>query len=205
MPSDKRLVLHTAAAALLTTMLTTNVDAADAVGTLAAPESFAAIGDAAARSAALFTEAGKVFMHPRCVNCHPVGDRPRQGERGQLHQPPVERGKDGFGLPAMRCSSCHQDVNFEPVRVPGALEWRLAPRGFAFEGSTVGQVCGRIKDPARNGGRSLQQILDHILTDPLIAWAWAPGSGRQPAPGTLQQMGALIAAWIKDGAACPGQ
>ena len=95
---------------------------------LAAPESFAAIGDTAERSAALFTELGKVLTHPRCVNCHPAGDRPRQGDDGRLHQPPVERGADGLGLPAMRCAICHQEANFDPGRVPGHPDWHLAPR-----------------------------------------------------------------------------
>ena len=49
-------------------------------GNLATLESFDAIGDTAARSAALFTEAGKVLTHARCVNCHPAGDRPRSGD-----------------------------------------------------------------------------------------------------------------------------
>ena len=70
---------------------------------LALPESFSSIPDLGQRSAALFAELGKVLQHPRCVNCHPAGDRPRQGNAGRLHQPPVERGADGFGLPAMRC------------------------------------------------------------------------------------------------------
>ena len=39
-----------------------------------------AIADPGARSAAMFTELGKVLTNPRCVNCHPVGDRPLQGE-----------------------------------------------------------------------------------------------------------------------------
>ena len=70
---------------------------------LATPESFSSIGEVDKRSAALFTELGKVLTHPRCVNCHPAGDRPRQADSRRLHQPPVERGADGFGLPAMRC------------------------------------------------------------------------------------------------------
>jgi hypothetical protein len=86
---------------------------------LASPESFASIADPAARSAAMFVELGKVLTSPRCVNCHPAGDHPRQGEQGRLHQPPVERGADGHGLPAMRCSICHQQANFDPARVPG--------------------------------------------------------------------------------------
>src|SRR5271155_4257465 len=85
-----------------------------AANTLAAPESFSSIGDEAKRSAALFTELGKVLTNPRCMNCHPAGDRPRQGDTARLHQPPVERGPDGFGLPAMRCPICHQAANFDP-------------------------------------------------------------------------------------------
>ena len=41
---------------------------------------FAAMADDKQRALALFTEAGKVIQHPRCVNCHPAGDRPMQGE-----------------------------------------------------------------------------------------------------------------------------
>ena len=80
----------------------------DQSDSLASPESFASIADTAKRSAAMFVELGKVLTHPRCVNCHPAGDRPRQGDMARLHQPPVERGADGHGLPAMRCSICHQ-------------------------------------------------------------------------------------------------
>src|SRR6187549_3070632 len=67
---------------------------------LATPESFAPITDTDARSAALFTELGKVLTHPRCVNCHPAGDVPRQGDARRLHQPPVARGADGHGTAA---------------------------------------------------------------------------------------------------------
>jgi hypothetical protein len=170
---------------------------------LAAPESFAAIGDTATRSAALFTELGKVLTHPRCVNCHPAGDRPRQGEQGRLHQPPVERGADGHGLPAMRCSICHQQANFDPARVPGHPEWHLAPREMAWEGRTLGEICAQIKDPARNGRRSLEELIHHIGTDTLVGWAWTPGFGRKPAPGTQKQAGALVDAWVQTGAVCP--
>ena len=102
-----------------------------------APESFASIADTDARSAAMFTELGKVLTHPRCINCHPAGDRPRQGDESRLHQPPVTRGADGHGLPAMRCSICHQNANFDPGRMPGHPEWHLAPREMAWEGKTV--------------------------------------------------------------------
>jgi hypothetical protein len=170
---------------------------------LATPESFAAIADAATRSAALFTELGKVLTSPRCVNCHPAGDRPHQGELGRLHQPPVERGPDGRGLAAMRCPICHQDSNFDPGRVPGHPNWHLAPREMGWEGKTLGEICAQIKDHERNGGRSLDQLARHIGGDTLVGWAWSPGFGRQPAPGTQKDAGALVEAWINTGAVCP--
>jgi hypothetical protein len=188
--------------ALLAVMMAAQASNAPAEN-LATPESFDAIGDTAARSAALFTEAAKVLQHPRCMNCHPAGDRPHQGDIRRLHQPPVTRGEDGFGLPALRCPICHQQANFDPGRVPGDPAWHLAPRDMGWEGKTVGQICEQIKDPARNGGRSLDDIVLHIGTDHLVGWAWAPGAGREPAPGTQSEAGALLDAWVKTGAFCP--
>lgn len=170
---------------------------------LAAPESFSKITDEAARSAAMFSELGKVLTSPRCVNCHPAGDRPHQGDQARLHQPPVERGVDGKGTPTMRCSSCHQAANFDPGRVPGHPEWHLAPLEMAWQGKTVAEICQQIKDPARNGGRAVDALIDHIGKDTLVGWAWAPGFGRTPAPGTQAQAGALVKAWVDSGAACP--
>jgi cytochrome c5 len=190
-------------AALLVTMMSARATSDEASDKLAAPESFSTIADSAARSAALFTEAGKVLTHPRCVNCHPAGDRPRQGDVRRLHQPPVARGEDGFGLPSMRCPICHQAANFEPAGVPGNPAWHLAPHEMAWEGKTLAQICEQIKDPARNGGRSLEEIVHHVGEDHLVAWAWAPGGDRRPAPGTQAQAGALLDAWVKTGAVCP--
>ena len=177
------------------------LDAAPA--SLAPPESFAGITDINQRSAALFTELGKVLTHPRCTNCHPAGDRPRQTDLSRPHQPPVERGEDGHGLAAMRCSICHQSVNFEPARMPGHPEWHLAPREMAWAGKTISEICAQIKDPERNGGRRPEDLIHHIGDDTLVGWAWAPGSGRQPAPGTQKIAGALVEAWVNTGAACP--
>jgi hypothetical protein len=203
MKSTMRLQVLVAVAALLMSMLTAYAVSDGPSDTLATPESFAAIGDTAARSAALFAEVGKVLTHPRCMNCHPAGDRPRQGDVSRLHQPPVERGADGFGLAALRCPICHQGANFEPGRVPGDPIWHLAPREMAWEGKTLGEICAQIKDPARNGNRSLEALVEHIGTDHLVGWAWAPGFGRRPAPGTQKEAGALVDAWVKTGAVCP--
>ena len=203
MKSEMRLKALVAAGALLMSMLAAYAVSDVAPDKLASPQSFDTIADPEARSAALFTELGKVLTHPRCVNCHPAGDHPRQGEQGRLHQPPVARGADGHGLAAMRCPICHQQANFDPGRVPGHPEWHLAPREMAWEGKTLAEICTQIKDPARNGSRSLQDLVHHIGTDTLVGWAWAPGFGRAPAPGTQKEAGALVDAWIQAGAACP--
>ena len=170
---------------------------------LAPPESFEGIADAEARSAAIFTELGKVLTHPRCVNCHPAGDRPNQTDLGRSHQPPVWRGEDGRGLAAMRCQICHQGANFEPARTPGHPEWHLAPREMAWEGKPIAEICAQIKDPRRNGGRRVEELIHHIGEDSLVGWAWVPGTGREPVPGTQKIAGALVQAWVQTGAACP--
>jgi hypothetical protein len=173
-------------------------------GSLRSPSDFASVGDPATRSAALFVEAGKVLQHPRCLNCHPDGDRPSQGT-GYPHQPPVQRGADGLGVTTMRCTTCHQAANFDPGRVPGNPKWHLAPASMAWQKRSLAEICAQVKDPARNGGHSLAEIVEHMSRDPLVGWAWKPGAGREPAPGTQAAFGALIEAWADSGAACPTQ
>jgi hypothetical protein len=170
---------------------------------LRAVASFAALGDAAARSAALFTEAGRVLLHPRCVNCHPAGERPLQGEDGRPHEPKVTRGAGGRGAAGLRCNACHMRTNYDEVRMPGHPQWHLAPASMAWQGRTLRQVCEQLKDPARNGGRSLDEVVAHMRKDPLVGWAWSPGAGRQSPPGTQADFAALIEAWAATGAACP--
>ena len=190
------------AAVLAATVLSVVAARAQAGRTLRAPSAFAGIRDPAARSAALFTEAGRVLQHPRCLNCHPDGDRPSQGD-GFPHQPAVPRGPDGLGVTAMRCATCHQAANFDAGRVPGNPKWRLAPIEMAWQKRTLGQICEQIKDPGRNGGHTLAQMVEHMAKDELVGWAWKPGADREPAPGTQTTFGALVKAWADAGAACP--
>ncbi|MBO4221628.1 Isoquinoline 1-oxidoreductase subunit [Bradyrhizobium neotropicale] len=205
MISETRFRIVVVVAALGLSMVTGYAASQTASHGLASPESFAGIADSDARSAAMFTELGKVLTHPRCVNCHPAGDRPRQGDEGRLHQPPVTRGADGHGVAALRCSACHGNANFEPGRIPGHPEWHLAPREMGWEGKSLAEICAQIKDPARNGGRKVEELIHHIGEDTLVGWAWQPGFGRSPAPGTQKQAGALVEAWAKSGAACPAK
>jgi hypothetical protein len=170
---------------------------------LRAPDSFASAPDRSERSRALFVEAGKVIQHPRCLNCHPVGERPTQGTDLHPHSPLVVRGSDDKGAIGMRCTTCHQDANFEPSGVPGHPLWHVAPKSMAWQERSLGQICEQVKDPRRNGGKTLAQIQEHMAKDTLVGWAWRPGGAREAAPGTQEQFGALIAAWIESGAACP--
>jgi hypothetical protein len=165
--------------------------------------SFADITDTQVRSIALFEEAGKVLQHPRCMNCHPAGERPRQTDLRRLHQPLVVRGKDGHGAPGMACAVCHGGTNFDPSRVPGDPHWALAPVSMAWEGKTLGEICAQLKDPGRNGGRNIAAILKHVTRDSLVLWAWQPGPGRTPAPGSNAEFSQLLTAWAETGAHCP--
>lgn len=172
---------------------------------LRAVDDFDVIADTRARSKALFLEVGRVLTHPRCLNCHPAGDTPYQGMALALHDPPVTRGPADRGVPGMECAGCHQDRNQTLARVPGAPEWHLAPIEMAWAGQSLSAICAQIKDPAQNGGKSFAQLIEHSSHDALVGWAWAPGADREPAPGTQARFGALFAAWIETGAACPDE
>jgi hypothetical protein len=175
------------------------------------PSDFSAIADPKARSRALFLEAAKVVTSPRCMNCHPAGDRPTQGNDMHPHEPPVARGPDGGGLPGNTCHGCHMQSNTRILAgveapfqsIPGHPRWGVAPIEMAWEGKSVGDICRQIKDPQRNGGRSLDLVHEHVAHDDLVAWGWNPGPGRDPAPGTQERAGELIRAWIDAGAECP--
>jgi hypothetical protein len=173
------------------------------------PGAFSGIGDRAARSRALFAEAAKVITSPRCMNCHPAGDHPTQGNDEHVHQPTATRGEAGVGIPGLTCAACHTDKNFPVVgatsyqSIPGHPRWGLAPIEMAWQGKAPAEICRQIKDPARNGGRSLALLQEHMAKDDLVGWAWHPGPGRRPAPGTQEEFGAIIAAWVDSGAECP--
>lgn len=163
---------------------------------------FADIKDQKARSLALFAEVGKVIQHPRCLNCHPRTERPTQTDAMRPHMPLVVRA-DGIGAPGLHCFTCHHEKNFDPANVPGNPKWMLAPPEMAWAGKTLGQICTQIKDKARNGGRDMAALEEHMATDDLVGWGWHPGGNRTPVPGTQAQFGALFKAWAQSGAYCP--
>jgi hypothetical protein len=164
---------------------------------------FGVIPEGSERSAAVFTEASRVLLHARCVNCHVPGESPGQGSTLALHEPPVVRGPEDRGVVGMECSGCHQDRNQQLTRVPGAPDWRLPPKAMAWVGRSPAALCEQLSDRERNGERTLDQVIDHVRHDAFVAWGWAPGADRPSAPGTQAQFAELMRAWVDGGAACP--
>ncbi|MCP1471855.1 hypothetical protein J3E64_003568 [Sphingobium sp. OAS761] len=150
----------------------------------------------------MFIEAGRVIQHPRCLNCHPRSDHPTQTDAMRPHLPAVVRGDDGSGDPLLQCSTCHNASNFEGSGTPGNPKWALAPAEMAWQGRSLGEICRQLLDPARSH-MTRAELLEHMVRDDLVGWAWHPGGTRTPAPGTQQQFGDLIEAWLETGAQCP--
>ena len=85
----------------------------------------------AATSRQAFLEAYPVFAHPRCVNCHPRGDQPLQGDSGVPHAQRVKRGPAGLGQYAVKCAACHQTQNLAGAHMPPGAPGRVKrPKGL---------------------------------------------------------------------------
>ena len=149
----------------------------------------------------LFADIATVLRHPRCLNCHVLGDTPTQGDDRHVHMPPVKRGSDGRGAGLM-CNVCHQATN-GPV-APGAPDWHLAPVAMAWEGLSVGDLCRTVTDPTKNGNRDLKSIAAHMTNDPIVQWGWAPGGTRKPVPMSKEDFAKAVSVWVESGGACPG-
>src|SRR5256714_13400761 len=156
--------------------------------------SFGSISNQAERSRALFNEIAKVVTHPRCMNCHPAGDRPLQGADHHEHVPPAYRGEGGNGIAGLTCSACHTEKNFTLVgtgatykSIPGHPRWGLAPIEMAWQGKSLGQICQQMKDPERNGGATPARLAGHLPHFALVARGRAPGGGGEAPPRKPQQ------------------
>lgn len=153
-----------------------------------------------------FGDVARVLQSPRCRNCHPAGEAPLQTDPGRPHAMNISRATVAAGTP---CSTCHQDRNSEAVGVaggpPGAPRWGLPPAEtpMVFEGKTVAALCEQLQDPARNGHRTLEMLLEHVSHDPLVLWAWAPGGKRTVPPLPHDRFVAAFAAWVAADGACP--
>jgi mono/diheme cytochrome c family protein len=159
-------------------------------------------------SAAAFDKMMEVLMHKRCVNCHPSGNTPRQGEDSHLHNFGIVRGEDGHGLKGYTCGTCHQDENNANSGVPGAPEWAVAPAGMVWEGRTRVEIATQMMDPKRNGGRTHSEIEKHLTEHELVLWAWEPGVdaegiAREKPPVPVDEYKEAVKIWIAGGAKIP--
>lgn len=157
----------------------------------------------------LFEPIRSVLQHPRCQNCHIPGDQPLQFDQGKPHAMLVMRGRAGIGMPAMECTSCHQQKNSPPVMgdhaPPGAPHWQLPPpeNKMVFIDLSPRELCMVLKDPKRNGGRDGQKLVSHFADDKLVAWGWNPGGNRTVPPLTKEQTVAAVKQWVDAGMPCP--
>jgi hypothetical protein len=152
-----------------------------------------------------FMQVYKVLMSPRCMNCHPAGDVPLNGDDNHLHPQGVKRGVDGKGLYAMKCSNCHQTHNTPGLNMPpGAEDWHLpaADMKLVFQGRTAHELALQMKDVKQNGGKSPHELIEHMKTD-LVKWGWNPGEGRTKPPISYTEFFNQFKLWIDKGAAVP--
>jgi hypothetical protein len=157
----------------------------------------------AANAVAAFGRIASVLQSPRCLNCHPRGNRPTQGDDRHVHFMNVQRGEHDAGAPAMRCSTCHQEHDNEALGIPGAPHWHLAPASMGWVGLSEAELCRTLLDRRKNGGRSPPDLVVHMTGDPLVLHAWDPGAHRTPPPLSIEEMKTALEQWVAAGAPCP--
>lgn len=154
-----------------------------------------------------FMEVYKVLMSPRCMNCHPSGDVPLNGDDSHLHNMAPKRGKDGKGVTAMKCSNCHQPTNTPGLNTPpGNPKWALPPADMkmVFEGKSARELAIQIMDFKRNGHKDKAKLIEHAR-DTLVKAGWNMGEGRKPPPLSYEEFVAAWDTWIKTGGYAPGK
>ena len=151
----------------------------------------------------LFQSVAAVLRHPRCMNCHPRDDRPRQGEDQHKHLQNIVRGEDNMGFVNARCPACHRGENNSHTGVPGAPNWHLAPASMGWQGLSDADLCATLKDETKNGGKTVAELVQHMANDKLVLWGWAPGGKREPVSVPHPQFVTELKAWAGAGAPCP--
>ena len=154
-----------------------------------------------------FASVYKVLMSPRCMNCHPSGDIPLQGDDNHLHTMAPRRGTDGKGIYAMKCANCHQPTNTPGLHTPpGNPVWHLPPATMrmVFQGRTARQLAKQLVDPKQNGNKNMEKLLEHA-DDGLVLAGWHPGEGRTLPPLSHAEFKKAWTTWIRTGAYAPKQ
>ncbi len=158
-------------------------------------------------SAQAFLQVYKVLMSPRCMNCHPSGDRPLQGDDSHIHIMNVRRGKNGKGIYALKCSNCHQPENSPGLHTPpGNPKWSLPPANMkmVFQGRSAHDLALQIMDYNRNGHKNKEQLLEHAR-DTLVKAGWNMGEGRIQPPLQYDDFLKVWDTWINKGGYAPAK
>lgn len=156
-------------------------------------------------SVTAFKQVYRVLMSPRCMNCHPSGDVPLQGDDSHLHTMFPTRGAEGKGVTAMKCANCHQDKNTPGLHTPpGNPNWHLPPADMkmVFQGRSPYELAKQLVDSTQNGHKNMKQLLEHA-DDGLVLAGWNPGDGRTLPPITHAQFKKAWTSWINNGAFAP--
>lgn len=149
-----------------------------------------------------FTAVYKVLMSPRCMNCHPAGDIPLQGDDSHLHTMFPKRGPEGKGVLAMKCANCHQAENTPGLHTPpGNPDWHLPPADMkmVFQGKTPRQLAKQLIDPKQNGHKDMKKLIAHA-DDGLVLAGWNPGEGRTLPPMSHAAFKKAWLTWLGTGA-----
>ena len=164
-----------------------------------------------AEGLAAWTRIYEVTSHPRCSNCHvgadnrPMWSGPSYG-RTRVHGMNINAGDSRIGAETIPCSTCHAQrgsVNDTPHAPPQVrAEWQLAPVEAEWFGKSSDEICAQLRDPERNGDRSVLDLAQHLDHDVILHWAWAPGGGREPAPYSLQEHVNDVLTWGVAGFPC---
>ena len=177
-----------------------------------APPPSSAASPAAGDPVASFETVRAVLQSPRCVNCHPTGDQPTQGDDSHIHLQSVQRGPSGRGAVGLACATCHGKANppdsYGAHMPPGvSTDWRLPPpeHRMVFAGRSSRELCLQLKDPRQNGGLDMAGLTHHIADDPLTRWGWSPGYGRKPVPIAHEEFVRAFKVWAGAGAPCPAE
>ncbi|MET1057887.1 MAG: hypothetical protein ABWY16_21410 [Pedobacter sp.] len=152
-----------------------------------------------------FTAVYKVLMSPRCMNCHPQGDIPLQGDDSHLHTMFPKRGLEGKGVLAMKCANCHQPTNTPGLHTPpGNPNWHLPPADMkmVFQGKTPRQLAKQLVDPKLNGHKDMKKLIEHA-DDGLVKAGWNPGEGRTLPPMSHAAFKKAWLTWLSTGAYAP--
>ncbi len=159
----------------------------------------------------------EIASHPRCSNCHvgadnvPMWSGPSYGKT-RPHGMSINAGNSRVGAETVPCGTCHttqretnpatNEMPHSPPKV--AMAWALAPVQAEWFGKSSDYICNQLKDPDRNGGRSIKDLAAHLDHDLILHWAWNPGGTREPVPYSLQESMDFLMKWAAAGTPCPG-